>query len=68
MNFSDLIIGIVMIIGAAIWLTLLIKSNRKDKNYDYWLLSYDISIVFGLVVLIVLGMLFVLRAFGTSIN
>lgn len=68
MNFRDLIIGIVMIIGAAIWLTLLIKSNRKNKNYDYWLLSYDISIVFGLVVLIILGILFVLRAFGISIN
>jgi len=57
-----------MTVGSVIWLTLLIKSNRKEKNYDYWLLSYDINIVFGLIVFIVLGVLYVLRAFGISIN
>jgi len=67
-DFIDLIIGIVMMVGSAIWLIMLIKSNRKEKNYDYWLLSYDINIVFGLIVFIVLGVLYVLRAFGISIN
>ena len=57
-----------MTVGSVIWLTLLIKSNRKEKNYDYWLLSYDINIEFGLIVFIVLGVLYVLRAFGISIN
>jgi|GEM_PF-6510955 len=59
----DLIIGIVMVVGAVIWLVLLIRSNQKDKDYNYWLLSYDINIVFGLIVFIVLGMLYILRAF-----
>ena len=67
-DFIDLIIGIVMMVGSAIWLIMLIKSNRKEKTYDYWLLSYDINIVFGLIVFIVLGVLYVLRAFGISIN
>lgn len=67
-DLSDLIIGIVMMVGSMIWLILLIKSNRKEKNYDYWLLSYDINIVFGLIVFIVLGVLYVLRAFGISIT
>ena len=57
-----------MTVGSVIWLTLLIKSNRKEKNYDYWLLSYDSNIVFGLIVFIVLGVLYVLGAFGISIN
>jgi hypothetical protein len=55
-------------VESAIWLIMHIKSNRKEKNYDYWLLSYDINIVFGLIVFIVLGVLYVLRAFGISIN
>lgn len=67
-DLIDLIIGIVMMVGSAIWLIMHIKSNRKEKNYDYWLLSYDINIVFGLIVFIVLGVLYVLRAFGISIN
>jgi len=67
-DFIDLIIGIVMMVGSAIWLIMHIKSNRKEKNYDYWLMSYDINIVFGLIVFIVLGVLYVLRAFGISIN
>ncbi|NYJ27182.1 nitrogen fixation/metabolism regulation signal transduction histidine kinase [Muricauda sp. ARW1Y1] len=67
-DFTDLIIGVVMIVASVIWLILLIKRNRKEKNYDYWLLSYDINIVFGLIVFIVLGVLYVLRAFGLSIT
>ncbi len=67
-DFTDLIIGVAMMVGSVIWLILLIKRNRKEKNYDYWLLSYDINIVFGLIVFIVLRMLYVLRAFGLSIT
>ena len=64
MDIKNIILGFLLLFGAVVWLILLIRSNLKDKNYNPRLTSYDISIVFGLIVSIVYSLTLIYKGFN----
>lgn len=60
-DFLNLLIGIVLIIGTILYLIYTKKDIDKDKDYNYWIMSYDINIIFGTLVFLVIGIIMVYR-------
>jgi len=60
-DFLNLFIGILLIIGTVLYLIYTKKDIEKDKDYNYWIMSYDINIIFGTLVFLVIGIIMVYR-------
>ena len=61
MNLSSLIIGILISFLSIIYLIYTIKSAKKDKDYDSMTSSFDVSIVSGTLVFLLLGIVMIYR-------
>ena len=61
MNIYFLLAGILIVVLSILYLFHTILSAQKDKDYDYWILSFDIKIVFGTLVFLVLGLIMIYR-------
>ncbi|TXN36889.1 hypothetical protein FVB32_00970 [Flagellimonas hymeniacidonis] len=60
-DFLNLLIGILLIVGTILYLIYTKKDIEKDKDYNYWIMSYDINIIFGTLVFLVIGIIMVYR-------
>lgn len=60
-NLFKFLLGILLIFGMAIYLIYTIRSARKDKNYDHMTYSYDVNIVVGAAIFLVIGIILVYR-------
>jgi hypothetical protein len=60
-NIYFLLAGILIVVLSILYLFHTILSAQKDKDYDYWILSFDIKIVFGTLVFLVLGLIMIYR-------
>ena len=60
-NFLNLLIGLLLVIGTIIYLIYTIRGIQKDKEYDSWIFSYDINIIVGTLIFLVIGIILVYR-------
>lgn len=61
MSIYKLIIGIIITILSIIYFIYTIKSAKKDKDYDWMIYSFDVSIVSGTLVFLLLGIVMIYR-------
>ena len=61
MNIYFLIAGILIVVLSILYLIHTIKSAQKDKDYDAMTYSFDVNIVFGILIFLVLGIIMIYR-------
>jgi len=61
MNIYLLIAGILIVVMSIIYLIYTIKSAQNDKDYDAMTYSFDVNIVLGTVVFLVIGVIMIYR-------
>lgn len=62
MGFLNLLIGVLLILAAIAYLIYTKKEIDEDDIYTCWTLSYDIEIIFGTLVFLVIGNIMGYRA------
>ncbi|SDY08579.1 hypothetical protein SAMN05444411_1217 [Lutibacter oricola] len=61
MNIYFLIAGVLIFVLSTLYLIYTIKSAQKDKDYDSMIYSFDVNIVLGTIVFIVIGLIMIYR-------
>ena len=65
MDYFNLIVGILLIIGCGAYLYhLIIREIDREEDTDYMLLSFNIKIVVGTIIFFVMGIIMVYREVG----
>lgn len=61
MNILNLILGVLITTLSILYLLHTIRSAKKDKDYDPMIYSFDVNIVLGTLVFIILGLVLIYR-------
>ena len=61
MNIYKLLLGILIIVLSLIYLIYTLKSAKQDENYRPIILSFDIQIISGILIFLVLGFVMIYR-------
>lgn len=60
-DFINLFFGVILLIGGTLRLIKVVKDFVNDNNYSSAYYSYDINIIFGCLVFIMVGIVMVYR-------
>jgi hypothetical protein len=61
MDYLNLLIGISLVVGALLYLMKIFKEIIEDEDYSLWTYSYDINIVVGILIFLVMGIILIYR-------
>jgi len=61
MNIINLILGILITILSILYFLYTIRKAKKDKDYDAMTYSFDVNILLGTLVFILLGLVLIYR-------
>tara|TARA_Y100000780_G_scaffold232503_1_gene264855 strand:- start:82740 stop:82958 length:219 start_codon:yes stop_codon:yes gene_type:complete len=60
-DFINLFFGVILLIGGSLRLIKVVKDFVNDNNYSSTYYSYDINIIFGCFIFIIVGIVMVYR-------
>lgn len=60
-DFLNLLIGIILTIGAILYFIKILKEIAYDNKYDAISYTYDINIIFGCLVFLIVGIVLIYR-------
>ena len=60
-DFLNLLIGIILTIGAILYFIKILKEIEYDNKYDAISYTYDINIIFGCLVFLIVGIVLIYR-------
>lgn len=60
-DFINLFFGVILLIGGSLRLIKVVKDFVNDNNYSSTYYSYDINIIFGCFIFIIVGIVIVYR-------